>query len=64
MEDYTGNIQKQWISNANHSQLAEKTVNQTTKKKPSQIQQKNQEMDNIHILQPTNTKNYNPFQTN
>jgi hypothetical protein len=49
---------KQWISIANHSQSAEKTENQTTKKKLLKYDNTtNQEMDNIHILQPTNTKN-------
>jgi nitric oxide reductase large subunit len=61
MEDYTGNSQKQWISNANHSQSAEKLT--TKQKKTIKYNTTNQEMD-ICILQSTNTKNYNSFQTN
>ena len=63
--DYTGNSSKQWIPKANHSQSAQKPGKQTTKRKPLKYDiTTKQEMNNIHLLQPTNTKNHKPFQTN
>jgi len=45
--------------------LQKKTENQTTKKQPLNYDNTtNQKMDNIHILQLIDTKNYQPFQTN